>query len=237
MTDTPDIARSGRWLAAGVLGGFATGAVIGGVGGRVAMFALRLTSSPTLSGVETDDGFTIGVVSGATVFLVALTGFAGVLGGIVYLGVRGWLPARWRPWITGVAMGIVGGAVVIRPDGLDFTLLEPLPLAVAMFIAIPAAYGVALSLMVERLLRGDSIVRRSRAWIVGLVLLAPLALTGALGVGLIAVIIASWLLHRWKPWTGVLWHSTVVTWAGRAILVALVAFSLIELVRDVSEVL
>jgi hypothetical protein len=236
-TDAPYIARSARWLAAGVLGGFATGALIGGIGGRNAMFVLRLTSSPTLSGVETDDGFTIGVVSGATAFLVLLTAFAGVLGGIIYLGVRGWLPERWRPWITGVAMGIVGGAVVIRPDGLDFTLLEPLPLAVVMFIVIPAVYGVALSFMVERLLRDDSILHRSRAWVIGLVLLAPLALTGPFGVGLLFAIIVIWLFHWWKPWLGTLWRSTPVTWVGRALLVAFVAFNLTELVRDVSEVL
>ena len=37
------------------------GLLVGGVGGRVAMLLLRLTSDPRLRGLETDDGFTIGV--------------------------------------------------------------------------------------------------------------------------------------------------------------------------------
>jgi hypothetical protein len=60
--------------------GALTGAVIGGVGGRLAMFVLRLMSDPSLHGRETDDGFTIGVISGATLFLVGLTAFLGVAG-------------------------------------------------------------------------------------------------------------------------------------------------------------
>lgn len=236
-TATPDIARSARWLAAGVIGGFTTGALIGGLGGRVAMFVLRLTSSPTLHGLETDDGFTIGIVSAATLFLVLITAFLGVLGGILYLAVRGWLPERWRPLLMGVAGAIVGGAGVIRPEGLDFTLLEPLSLAVVMFIAIPAAYGVAMSVLVERLLRDDSILHRSRAWVIGLVILAPLALTNLFGLVLILVIVVVWLAHWWKPALGDLWLSPPVTWLGRAVLAAVVAFNLVDLVQEVSQVL
>jgi hypothetical protein len=236
-TSPPDVARSARWLAAGVLGGFVSGALIGGVGGRVAMFVLRLTSDPSLHGLETDDGFTIGVVSPATLFLILITAFLGLLGGILYLVVRGWLPERWRPAITGTAGAIVGGAGVIRPDGLDFTLLDPLPLAVAMFIAIPAAYGVAMSLLTERLLREDSILHRSRAWVLGLVVLAPLALTNLGGFALLLVIVGVWLLHWRIPALGALWHSPAVTWIGRGTLAAIVAFNLVELVDEVSQVL
>ncbi len=236
-TVAPDLVRSARWLAAGTLGGFATGAVIGGVGGRVAMLVLRLTSSPSLHGLDTDDGFTIGIVSSATLFLIAFTGFLGMFGGIVYLAVRGWFPERWRPWVSGVVTGIAGGAVVIRPGGLDFRVLEPLPLAIAMFVAIPAAYGLALSLLVERLLRDDSILHRSRLWVLGLLVVAPISLLGPLGVAAVASIVLVWALRRALPALGSLWRSTAVAWTGRAALATFTAFELAELVRDVGEVL
>lgn len=125
-------------LAAGLWGGFLCGAVIGGVGGRLAMFVLRLTSDPSLSGRETDDEFIIGSFTGATFFLVALTAILGIMGGLFYLAVRNWFPQRVRPIVMGVLAGVVGGALVVRPDGIDFTELEPLPLAIAMFVALPA---------------------------------------------------------------------------------------------------
>ena len=237
-TDTEaDFVRSARWLAAGVLGGFVTGALVGGMGGRIAMFVLRLTSSPSLHGLQTDDDFTIGIVSGATVFLLGLTAFVGMLGGLVYLGVRGWLPARWRPWVTGGVAGVVGGAIVIRPGGPDFTLLEPLPLAVVMFTVIPAAYGVVLSFVVERQLRDGSFVRRSWVWAVGILPLALVALTGPIGLAAIIVLVTIWLLHRAVPSLGPLWRSTPVRWLGRCLLAALVTVELAELAGDINEIL
>ena len=65
-----DLASPGATLAAGVSSGFVAGSLFGGVGGRVAMFVLRLTSSSALRGAEIDDGFTIGVFSHATLFFI-----------------------------------------------------------------------------------------------------------------------------------------------------------------------
>jgi hypothetical protein len=236
-TETPQIVPSARWLAAGVLGGFASGALIGGLGGRVAMFILRVTSSPTLHGLDTDDGFTMGVVSGATMFLVFATAFLGALGGVIYLVVRPWLPERSRPVIVGVVAATVGGAAVIKPGGIDFTALEPLSLAVVMFIAIPAVYGVVMSVWIERLLRPGSILYRTRLWLAGLAIIGLAGVSGGFGLGLIAAIIAVWLIHwRW-PSLSDLWRSAPVRWAGRALIVVATARALAELVGDVSEVL
>jgi hypothetical protein len=201
------------------------------------MFVLRLTSSPSLHGVQTDDDFTIGIISSATLFLIGFTAFAGMLGGLVYLVIRGWLPPRWRPWLTAGAFGIVGGSVVIQPGGLDFTLLDPLPLAVAMFIVIPAVFGVAVSLLVERLLRDDSILHRSRMWVLGLVLLAPIALAGPFGLSVLVLIAAIWFVRPWIPWVGTLWHSAPVTWFGRIALAGVVTFDLAALADDIQEIL
>jgi hypothetical protein len=232
-----DLGAAARPVATAAVAGSLTGAVIGGLGGRVAMFVLRLTSDPALRGLKTDDDFTIGIFSGATLFLVIVTIVLGIIGGLVYLVVRGWLPERARPWLFGGLTGIVGGATVIRPGGIDFTLLDPLGLAVALFIALPAAYGVAVSLLVERFLADGSAFSRSKALIAGFVLLLPLGFFGLIGVAVLALILAAVLLGRAAPEMASLWTSPSVTWIGRVGLVAVAIVWGAALVRDVFEVL
>lgn len=113
--------------------------------------------------MKTDDGFTIGVVSTDTLFLLGVTAGLGIVGGLFYLIVRGWIPDRWRVGVMTVYVGLVGGAGLISPDGIDFRVLSPLPLAVAMFVAIAAAYGALMPWLTERMLREDSVMRR-RPW-------------------------------------------------------------------------
>jgi hypothetical protein len=195
------------------------------------MLVLRLTSDASLHGRETDDGFTIGIVSSASLFLLLLTLFAGVLGGVVYLAVRSWLPERLRPWLFGALTGLVGGAAVIRPGGIDFTRLEPLGLAVAMFIALPVAYGVATSLLTERFLRDGSAFRTSRAPFLLLPFLLPLALIRlTVALALIAILTAV-VLMGWGPRLARIWVSTTVIWLGRAVLVLVAAGASVELAR------
>lgn len=217
--------------------GFLAGAIFGGLGGRLAMFVLRLTSDASLRGLETDDGFTIGVFSGATLFLVLITVIAGIIGGLVYLAVRPWFPERLRPWVFGSLAAAVGGAIVIRPEGIDFTLLEPLWLAVAMFIALPAAYGVVLSLVAERFLARDSAFGGSRVWIAGLVLLLPLPLFGPPGLLVLAAGLAGFVVSRSAPRIASLWTSLPVAWIGRAAIAAVILAAAAALVRDVTEIL
>ena len=105
MTWQQDLKASARRVSAAVVGGLVTGVVVGGVVGRFAMFVLRVTSDPSLHGVKTDDGFIIGRFSAETLFLLLATAALGVLGGILYLGVRRWLPERQRAALAGVFGG------------------------------------------------------------------------------------------------------------------------------------
>ena len=140
--------------------------LIGGVGGRLAMLALRLTSDPMLRGVSTTTASRSARSSAETLFLLGVTAGLGMAGGLFYLVVRRWIPPAWRIPLMTVFFALVGGAGVVGPSDVDFTLLSPLSLAVTLFVAIPAAYGAAMPWMVERLLREDSILRRGRwAWI------------------------------------------------------------------------
>jgi hypothetical protein len=228
-----------RLLSAATAAGAIAGAVIGGVGGRIAMFVLRLTSDPSLRGALTDDGFTIGVVSSSTLFLIGLTTILGAMGGVVYFLVRRWLPDRPRPWIYGVLTGLVGGAGIIRPGGIDFTLLDPLALAVAMFVAISAAGGVVTALLAERFLRDGSRFRRSWAALMLVVFAVPVVVGLLRPIGIVVVVAvgaAVVLTHR-GPDLVRLWTSTPVAWLGRAALIAVAVRASIDLAEDVTTVL
>jgi hypothetical protein len=232
-----DLLATARRVSAGIVGGLAMGALIGGIGGRLAMLALRVTSDPSLHGLQTDDGFTIGRFSGETLFLVLATAALGILGGLLYLAVRSWLPERWRAALAGVFGGIVGGAAFIRPDGIDFTRLDPLPLAIVMFVALPAIYGVAMSLFVERLLRRDPGATGSWSWLLGLLPLVAFGATGPLGLGLILLLFGAWWVHRAVPDAAYRLRSPTFMWIGRAALLAGTARALVILIADIDQVL
>jgi len=170
-----------------MLAGLVCGALVGGVGGRLAMFVLRLTSSDAVRGLDTDDGFTIGVVTFATFVLIVSGAFVGAMGGLLYLVVRGWFLPGGRPVLLGVAGAALGGALFINPDGVDFTLIGPHWLAVALFVLLPAVYGLALSLLAERLLRPGGWQRSQWRWLAALPL-ASLLIIGPLALGLLVVI-------------------------------------------------
>jgi hypothetical protein len=230
-----DLSAPGATLGSGVSAGFVCGVLIGGVGGRLAMLLLRVTSDPNLHGRLTDDGFTIGRVTSETLFLIGVTAGLGIAGGIFYLIVRRWIPERWRVPLMTLFFALVGGAGLIGPSEVDFTLLAPLSLAIALFVVIPAAYGAAMPWMTERLLREDSILRRrSWAWIVGL---APLLFANVVGLLILLVAFGVWTLGRAAPGLYAAWRSQVTMWLGRAALIVFAVTSGAGLVRDSLDIL
>jgi hypothetical protein len=232
-----DLTASSRRVAAVVMAGLLAGVGIGGIGGRLAMFLLRLTSNDAVRGLESDDGFVIGRFSTETLFLLLFTGVLGVLGSLAYLAVRAWIPAGSRAAWTGVFGAAVGGSGVVHPDGVDFVLLQPLWLAIALFIALPALYGVAMSVLVERGLRRADEGRGGHLWYLGLLPLLALGLLGPTGLALLALVGGAWWIHRSAPAVVAFWRSPPVVGTGRAVLLAFTAWSAWLLVRDAAEIL
>jgi len=232
------------YISCGVIAGLIGGLIIGGIGGRLAMFVLRLTSDDSLIGLETDDEFIIGSFTSSTFFLILLTTLVGLVGGLLYLMGRDWFPYRWRPVLFGLFCGTFGGTLIINPGGVDFTLLEPLWLAVAMFIALPAIYGVTVSLITERLLRTAEAPEaantrraawRNWAWVGALPLLVILG-AGPPGIAIVILVAASIAANR-NGRLAELWRSTPVVWVGRALFAASIAVSAYFLADDVTTVL
>jgi hypothetical protein len=230
-------ARGARAIVSAAVVGLVAGGLIGGVGGRLAMLLLRLTSNPGLHGLETDDGFTIGLVSSATFFLLVITAALGLIGGLVYLAVRAWLPETGRSLVFGALSGVAGGALVIRPHGVDFTLLEPRVLAIVLFVGLPAAYGAAVSSAIDRVLARSS-PDASRVWFAGLVLvLPPLTLIGMRGGLLFLAVPIAVAVALFAPAAGRLATARPVVLVGRAGLAVLGVGYAVALADDIAAVL
>lgn len=145
--DARDIAW---WVLVGAAAGAIAGATVGGVGGRLAMLLLRLTSPDVVIGMTSDDGFEIGVVSLDTLQLVLAMAMLGGVNGVLYAALRGAIPARLRLPLWSVFAAALGGANIVHEDGVDFTFLEPAALAVALFVLLPGAAAAVVVLLVER---------------------------------------------------------------------------------------
>lgn len=144
-------------VSAGIasLAGTLAGVLWGGIGGRIAMRILFLTSDDRVRGVTSDDGFEIGIISFGSVFLLVFCAIAGavigVFGGMLRMVTAG------PTWLVAVCSGITSaayfGAFIVTPEGVDFRLLEPLGLALTLFIALPGLWGATVVVLTERLLQ------------------------------------------------------------------------------------
>ena len=143
------------WVLVGAGSGAIAGVVVGGIGGRLAMLLLRLTSPDFVVGMTSDDGFEIGVVSTRTLNLLVATAGLGAINGVLYAAFRGAIPARLRLPLWTVFAAALAGANIVHEDGVDFTFLEPRALAIALFVLLPGAAAAVVVLLVERWNRAE----------------------------------------------------------------------------------
>jgi hypothetical protein len=180
-----------------VVSGISAGVVLIGIGSRLAMLLLRLTSPNRVRGVESDDGFIIGQVTLAGTYNLMLLGAAfGVIGAAAYLMVSPWLigPTWFRRLTTGLAAAVVVGSMLVHADGIDFTVLKPTWLAIGVFVALPGLFGALVGVVVDAVRRpGSWTARGRRRWVLPLILVAclPLAIVVIL---VAAAVFGSWVL-------------------------------------------
>jgi hypothetical protein len=188
--DTAGAEVLGRlWVMIAV--GVTTGVVVVGAGSRLAMLLLRFTSSDRVRGVTSDDGFIIGRFTlGGTYNLLVIGAAVGVVGAAAYQAVAPWLlgPTWFRRFTVAAASGAVVGSMLVQSDGIDFRILKPLWLAIGLFVALPALFGAAIAVIVDRFAQvplGSGL----RPWLWPMLLLAafPFAipLVGILTVALV----------------------------------------------------
>jgi hypothetical protein len=142
-----------RFLRAAVAAGAVGGLVAGGIGGRLVMRLMALVDSET-DGQLTDSGATVGAITlGGSLQLVLVTMIAGVVGGLLYVGIRRWIPATRVPkgLVFGLLVMIVPGIIVFNPDNPDFQLFEPVLLLHGLFVGIFLVYGMMVVAVTEAL--------------------------------------------------------------------------------------
>lgn len=176
-----------RALGGCVAAGLVAGLVIAGLGSRLVMRILALADSSAV-GSFTESGNQVGDVTvGGTLGLVVFVGIPiGVLAGLIVFAVRRWLPSG-QPWrglaCSAVLLTLLGGTV-IDPDNVDFRILEPAPLAVALFGLLFLAAGFWLPLLADRW--GPGVPRflyRQDVTIIGGVVIAAVVAFGLVAVG------------------------------------------------------
>jgi hypothetical protein len=218
-------------LAAGALAGL----LVGGVGGRAAMFVLRLTSPDGVRGLESDDGFTIGRFSTATAFLLLATAALGALAGLFHVVVRPLLPGRSGSAAFGVLGGLVGGAAILHDDGIDFSLVQPPELSVVLFVAIPWLGAWAVAALGDRW-RARWPTWSGRRRVAALVPAVPWAALAVVAVPTLAAVVLVDQLARVPRLRGGTLGRLVVA-AGRVALVASAGLAGWVLVGDVRAIL
>ncbi len=230
------VERHARTLAAAAAAGSLLGFVVNGWGSRLAMMLLARLN-PEVTGRISDDGFRMGQFTLAdTLGLVGFGTVVGVLGGLAYLAIRG---LRFGPrWFQLVALAVgpavVVGNMLIHTDGIDFRVLEPTVLAIALFVALPGLFALALALLVDRWDRPESRFHTGPRWVllplVAYVLLWPLGILAAGGTAAVTAV------ERY-PETVASLRSPVPLWAFRSVLIAIFAVSLVALGVKVVELL
>jgi hypothetical protein len=211
--------------------GAVAGGLVGGIGGRLVMLVLRLTSDA--DGVISDDGFTIGEFS---VFdslqLYSAAALGGAINGVLYVAARRVLPERGRVALWGLLGASVVGGLVVHTDGVDFNLLEPLWLAIAGFVALPGLAALAVAWIVERS-AGIEPWRCSPRWALLLLPAAPALVGAPLFAAGAAVVVA---LGR-VPALRRLPEARPVRLLAVAAVLALTAAGALDLARDTAAIL
>ena len=142
--------------------GAVAGLVWGGIGGRLAMRLVFLTSSDSVRGVTSDDGFEIGTITMATVgFVVAMTVLGGIAGfafGPVRMLLRGSTTVVALGVGAALALGV--GALVVHADGVDFVFLDPLWLTVGLFVLLPGLWGASVVIAADWLLAPGRLIEQ-----------------------------------------------------------------------------
>jgi hypothetical protein len=107
---------------------------------------------PSTDGAFTDAEATVGEFTfEGTMQLVVLGAILGAVSGLVYLGLRRWLPVprRWRGAAYGALTLVTVGQPVFDPANVDFQIFEPVIIVVALFAALFVINGVLVAKLLD----------------------------------------------------------------------------------------
>lgn len=136
-----------RGFCAATVAAIVAGLLAGGIGGRLVMRILALTS-PERRGALTANENVIGEFTlEGTIGLIVFTTLFSVPFGWLYVVIRRWLPGAGatRALLYGLALTAMMGWTLIDNNNRDFFILRPRALAVGLFLALPLLYGLIVA--------------------------------------------------------------------------------------------
>jgi len=223
-----------------IVAGITVGVLVAGIGSRLAMLLLRVTSSDRVIGLQSDDDFTIGRTTLAGSYnLVVLGAFVGIIGVGVYRLVGPWLigPLWLRRLTLGVGAGIVAGSMLVHSDGVDFTVLKPTWLAIGLFVALPALFGASIGWVVDAVQRPDSWTARGRRkWVLPVIAVAVVPVA-AIPLAFALVPVGIWPMSRDVDFSAEIKSVRWLPNAGRAVWILIVVLGLVSLLNDVTAII
>ncbi|HUP15774.1 MAG TPA: hypothetical protein VM848_06970 [Acidimicrobiia bacterium] len=186
--DLPPALKVGRRVGISGVAALLGGVLVLGVGGRLAMRlsgAMAIVNNPGTRGRLTGDGFLIGRISvdGS----LGLILFGGVFGSIIAAGywalLKDRIADRGRLGWAALAAAAIGGNAFVKPDNIDFVILEPVALNVLLYTLLSGLAGVVIVAIDGALTR-----RQFGSSPLGAGLLLAFGLGGASLVGTLAVV-------------------------------------------------
>jgi hypothetical protein len=123
--------------------------------------------------------------------------------------------------------------MLVHPDGVDFTLLRPAPLAIALFVAVPGLYAALLTVLADRWMEPDGLFMRLPRVLalLPLVLCIPIA-------PLAAAVAVAWLFGQAmlrQPRARAALRHPLLGWAARVALAVIFAAGLANLIADTAR--
>jgi len=210
-----------KTLATGTLPGLIAGFFAFGLGSRIAMRVMAVTSGPGVQGAKTEAEEIVGKITlDGTMFLILAGTFIGGVAGLIYIAIKPWLPEQrgLRQLTFSLVMLAIVGRMLVDSDNIDFEILSPAILAVAMFAALPLLYGYLFVSLHDRL---APFVMRERSWWTAAALLIPsllpLLIGGPFSLVLVPMaLLVGWIASGWSP----IGENGTVMQVGRGLLVA-----------------
>ncbi len=201
-----------RILAIGMIAGFAAG-FASGLWVRIAMRISGSLTSDRNRGLLTEADAVVGQLTVAGTLSIAMfAATLGIVGGLMYLAARRWLPRRatLRAISFGVLLFAVFGFFVMDENNPDYQLFGPTLLSVGTFSLTYVVFGILVSVFVERLdsrLPRPRLGRATQARVGALVPIGAIAIAmvagagvaiaaAAVAVALLFIVCVRWLIAR-----------------------------------------
>ena len=137
-------------IALGV--GAAVGLVVAGAGSRLAMRLIAVADDREDFGLPTEGGDVVGEVTLDGTLFVLFNGLAqGIVGALLYLALRRWLPER--PFARALVFALIvlgiGLTAIVNGNDADFEFVNT-AVSVLSFACVLLAYGLLVPILIDR---------------------------------------------------------------------------------------